>query len=140
MRNALHQESLVELGHSLHIRGLDKEILEICVQIGYNRQLQEMYYLFPVRGWLYWLSNGLTLNGLRKGLKETLDTMATGRVKWFSDQKGYGFVVTDDGQDVFVHYSNIEGEGFKTLDEDQEVEFDIVQGDKGLQAENVVKI
>ena len=59
--------------------------------------------------------NGLTLNGPRKRLKETLDTMATGRVKWFSDQKGFGFVVTDDGQDVFVHYSNIEGEGFKPL-------------------------
>ena len=66
--------------------------------------------------------------------------MARGRVKWFSDQKGYGFIVTDDGQDVFVHHSNIEGTGFKTLDEEQEVEFNVVQGQKGLQAEEVVKI
>ena len=66
--------------------------------------------------------------------------MATGRVKWFSDQKGYGFIVTDEGQDVFVHYSNIDGTGFKTLDEGQEVEFNVVEGEKGLQAEEVRKL
>lgn len=66
--------------------------------------------------------------------------MATGRVKWFNDQKGYGFITTDSGEDVFIHYSAIEGVGFKSLDEGQEVEFEIVRGPKGYQAEKVVKL
>jgi CspA family cold shock protein len=61
----------------------------------------------------------------------------TGTVKWFSDAKGYGFVSRDSGEDVFVHYSAVEGEGFRTLREDQRVEFAVEQGPKGLQAVRV---
>jgi CspA family cold shock protein len=60
-----------------------------------------------------------------------------GKIKWFSDAKGYGFIEREDGEDVFVHFSAIVGEGFRTLAEGQEVEFDVVQGEKGPQAENV---
>jgi len=63
-----------------------------------------------------------------------------GKVKWFSDAKGYGFISQEGGPDVFVHHSNIVGEGFRTLEEDQEVEFEIVEGKKGPQAQNVVKL
>ena len=63
--------------------------------------------------------------------------MPHGRVKWFSDEKGFGFIEQDDGQDVFVHYSSIEMEGFRSVAEGQEVEFEIQQGDRGLRAVNV---
>lgn len=64
----------------------------------------------------------------------------TGRVKWFNDAKGYGFISRDNGPDVFVHHSAIQGEGFRTLEENQEVEFEVVQGAKGPQAQNVTKL
>ena len=66
--------------------------------------------------------------------------MATGTVKWFNNQKGYGFITPENGRDVFVHHSAIQGDGYKSLAEGQKVEFDIVQGPKGDQAANVVKI
>ena len=65
--------------------------------------------------------------------------MVAGRVKWFSNQKGYGFITTEEGKDVFVHHSAIQGEGYKSLDEGQEVEFEVQQGPKGEQATNVKK-
>ena len=65
--------------------------------------------------------------------------MADGRVKWFNDAKGFGFIEQDGGEDVFVHFSAIAGDGFKSLSEGDEVEFDIVEGPKGLQAANVNK-
>ena len=64
----------------------------------------------------------------------------TGTVKWFNDSKGYGFITQTNGADVFVHYSAIVGEGFKTLAEGQEVEFDLIDTGKGPQASNVIKV
>ena len=64
--------------------------------------------------------------------------MAKGRVKWFNEKKGFGFISKDDGNDVFVHFSAIKRDGFKSLDEGDEVEFEVSQGPKGLQATNVV--
>jgi CspA family cold shock protein len=65
--------------------------------------------------------------------------MAKGVVKWFNDSKGFGFIEQENGEDVFVHFSSIQGDGFKTLAEGQAVTFDVIQGAKGPQAANVVK-
>ncbi len=62
-----------------------------------------------------------------------------GTVKWFDIKKGFGFIQQEDGNDVFVHYSNISGNGFKVLEDGESVEFEVVEGNKGLQAQNVVK-
>jgi CspA family cold shock protein len=67
-------------------------------------------------------------------------SIATGRVKWFNDAKGYGFIAREDGPDVFVHYSAIQGDGFRSLAEGQQVQFEITEGPKGLQATNVTKL
>ena len=66
--------------------------------------------------------------------------MPTGTVKWFNDKKGFGFISIEGGEDVFVHHTAIESDGFRTLEEGDKVDFEIVQGDKGNKAENVKKI
>ena len=66
--------------------------------------------------------------------------MATGTVKWFNNSKGFGFIARENGSDVFVHHTEIQGEGYKSLDEGQKVEFEVTQGPKGEQAIKVVKL
>ena len=65
--------------------------------------------------------------------------MPTGKVKWFDTKKGYGFIIGEQGQDVFVHYTSIVGEGFRSLKDGETVQYEMVKGDKGFQARNVVK-
>ena len=64
--------------------------------------------------------------------------MSSGKVKWFNESKGFGFIEQDSGDDIFVHYSSIQGDGFKTLKEGQRVEYEVTTGPKGLKAENVI--
>ena len=79
-----------------------------------------------------WVERQVSLKGGR--------VMARGKVKWFSNQKGYGFITPESGSDVFVHYSTIQGDGYKTLEEGQEVDFEIEKGPKGDQATKVSKV
>lgn len=65
---------------------------------------------------------------------------ATGKVKWFSQEKGFGFITREDGTDVFVHYSSVQGNGFRTLEQGEAVEFDVVEEPKGLKAHNVLRL
>ena len=66
--------------------------------------------------------------------------MATGTVKWFNDSKGFGFITSDTGQDLFVHHTDIQAEGYRTLEEGAKVQFDVIQGEKGPRAKNVQAI
>jgi CspA family cold shock protein len=82
-----------------------------------------------------WLGDTFLLTSFLKGFN--MSERETGTVKWFNGEKGYGFIERQEGNDVFVHYSSITGDGFRNLDEGQNVEFNVEQGQKGLQATNV---
>src|SRR5438046_3102322 len=82
----------------------------------------------------------LRLPGTSSGQKKKVVAMATGTVKWFNDAKGFGFIAQDGGEDVFVHHTAIIAEGFRSLSEGDNVEFEVVEGPKGLQASNVRKV
>lgn len=73
-------------------------------------------------------------------MKARCSNMKTGTVKWFDNKKGYGFIAREDGKDIFVHYTAILTEGFKTLEEGQPVQYDVVEGKRGLQASNVTAL
>ena len=92
-------------------------------------------------GWLLPFSDSVRAHELRTHLREARDrgskALATGAVKWFNAEKGYGFISREDGPDVFVHFSAIQGSGYRTLEEGQRVEFDVGPGRKGEEAQNV---
>jgi CspA family cold shock protein len=83
------------------------------------------------------LQKTLKVSALHQEEKEQCNNMETGTVKWFNDAKGYGFISRQNGEDVFVHFSAIQASGFRSLQEGQQVQFDVVKGPKGWQAENV---
>lgn len=85
-------------------------------------------------------SSALKCAEVRRSAREDRIVANKGKVKWFNNAKGYGFISKEDGSDIFVHFSSIRGDGYKSLDEGQEVEFDVADTEKGPQAENVTKL
>jgi cold shock protein len=90
--------------------------------------------------WFCWVFPAENLWKTYREEEEGVAPVARGKVKWFNDQKGFGFIEQDNGTDVFVHHTSILGEGFKTLAEGEEVEFDVTKGPKGPKAENVKRL
>jgi CspA family cold shock protein len=82
----------------------------------------------------------LTVSFFISGRSQSGAVMASGKIKWFDNRKGFGFIAQNSGQDVFVHHSSIVGPGFKTLNEGEEVSFDVVSSEKGLKAQNVQRV
>src|SRR5438270_3667353 len=110
--------------------------MAICTNSGYNEAA------FDLSGCKQYLRSVTCLqhSALESALnqkKGNCNTMETGTVKWFNDAKGYGFISRQNGEDVFVHFSAIQSGGFRSLQEGQQVQFDVVKGPKGWQAENV---
>jgi len=101
----------------------------VCPAAGNEESVKETGRVVPTDG---------RCKGLRPATRST--SVATGTVKWFNEAKGFGFLSQEGGEDVFVHFSAIQGDGFKTLAEGERVEFDVARGPKGLQAGNVRKL
>ena len=113
--------------------GLAVNRVRAALQGGNHRRVALTLATATVEGWA-----PAAVAGAASGMKKV--TMAQGTVKWFNDDKGYGFIAVEGGPDVFVHFSAITGNGRRSLAEGQKVEFDITQGQKGPQAENVAVI
>ena len=99
---------------------------------------QKQFCITPEKSTL----KSLYLESMFLGGKKGGNRMAVekGKVKWFNNSKGYGFIERESGEDVFVHYTAVTGDGYRTLEEGQTVEFEVVEGDKGLQATNVTRV